>query len=67
MELQKKVEVRALDAFFLGECIVHRKEGVQGVRELADFFTDKNVLNWYDKAKSQEMRHKNEEFRTKNK
>ncbi len=68
MELEKKVEVRAGDAFFFrGECIAHKREAVQGVRGLADFFMHKNVLNRYDKAKSWERRHKKEEFRKMNK
>ncbi len=50
MELKKKVEVRAGDAFiFRGECIAHKRAAVQGVTGLADFFTHKNVLdcvNW---------------------
>ncbi len=42
-------------------------EAVQGVRGLADFFTHENVLDWCEKEKSQERRHKKEEFRKKNK
>ncbi len=64
MELEKKVEVRAGDAFFFrGECIAHKKEVVQGVRGVADFFTHKNVLNWCDTEKSRERRHKKEKYR----
>ncbi len=63
MELEKKVEVRAGDAFiFRGECIAHKSEAVQGVRRLADFFTHKNVLNWCENEKSWERRHMKEEF-----
>ncbi len=62
------MKVRAGDAsLFIEEYIAHKIEAVQGVRGLADFFTHKNVLNWYDKAKSREWRHKREEFRNKNK
>jgi hypothetical protein len=40
MELEKKVEVRAGDAFFFrGECIAYKWEVVQGVRVIADFCT----------------------------
>jgi hypothetical protein len=59
MKLEKKVEVRACYAFFFrGGCTAHRREAVQGVRGLADFFTHKNVLDWCDKEKSQERRRK---------
>ncbi len=68
MELVKKVEVRASDAFFFwGEYIAHKREAVQGVRGLADFFPHKNVLDLCDKEKSRKRRHKKEEFRKKNK
>ncbi len=68
MELEKKVEVRAGDAFiFRGECIAHMREAVQGVRGLADFFTHKNVLVGCEKRRSRERRHKKEGFRKKNK
>jgi hypothetical protein len=44
VELEKKVEVRAEDAFcFRGECIAHKQEEVQGVRGLADFSSHKLV------------------------
>ncbi len=53
------MEVRACYAFFFrGGCTAHRREAVQGVRGLADFFTHKNVLDWCDKEKSQERRRK---------
>jgi hypothetical protein len=68
MELEKKVEVRAGNAFFFrGECIAYRREAVQKVRGLVTFFMHKNVPHWYDTAKSRERRHKNEEFWKKNK
>jgi hypothetical protein len=64
MEMEKKVQVQVGDAFFFREeCIAHKREAVQGVQGLADFFTHKNVLNWYDKAKSLERRHKKKELR----
>jgi hypothetical protein len=62
------VEVKAGDAFFFrGECIAHKREAVQGVRGWADYFTHKNVLSWYYKAKSWERRHKKEEFKKRKK
>ncbi len=68
LELKMKVEVKAGDAFFFrGDCLAHKREAVQGVRGLADIFTHKNVVSWYDKAKSRERRHKKTEFRKKNK
>ncbi len=68
IELEKKVEMRVGDAFFFrGECIAYKREAVQGVRGLTDFFTHNNVLNWYDKAKRWERRHNKEEFRKRNK
>jgi hypothetical protein len=64
MELEKKVEVNAGDAYiFRGECITHKRGAIQGVRGLADFFTHKNVLDWCDKEKRRERRHNKEEFR----
>ncbi len=35
------------------------------MRGLADFLTNKNVLDWFDKEKKRERRHKKEEFRKK--
>jgi hypothetical protein len=68
MELEKKLEVKMVDAFFLrGECIAHKRETVQRVRGVADIFTKKNVLNWYDKAKSRERRNKKEGLMKTNK
>ncbi len=46
IELEKKVDVRAGDAFFFrGECIAHKRGAAQEVRGLADFFPHKNVLD----------------------
>jgi hypothetical protein len=40
MELEKKVKMRAEDSYSLrGKCIAYKREAVQGVRGLADFFT----------------------------
>jgi hypothetical protein len=53
MELKKKIEVRAGDAFFFrGECITHKIEAVHRVRELADFFTHKNMLDYCEKKRA---------------
>ncbi len=63
MVLEKKVEVRAGDAlFFRGGGIAHKREAVQEVRGLADFFTHKNVLDLSEKKKSRERRHNKEKF-----
>ncbi len=61
MKLEKKVEMRAGKAFSSGgEYIAQKREVVKGVRGLANFFTHKNVLDWCEKKKSQERRHKKE-------
>ncbi len=60
--------IPTLDAFFFwGECSAHRRDAVPRVRGLVDFFTHKNVLNWCEKEKSRERRHKKEEFRKRKK
>jgi hypothetical protein len=57
--VEKKVLVGAGDEFFFREeCIAHETEVIEGVRGLADFFTHKNVLDWCEKEKNWEKRHK---------